>query len=116
MDDVASTFHSTLDPVNFTLNPDLTEAERGELAVEVQFYGLLRLMMPSEVPCYAQEQIGVALLERACSAGATKGAMQTAVAMARALVIEMGSTTPWLTPTLQDLRQGLTLVHVPAQR
>ena len=93
--------------MSFTLNPDLTDAERGELAVEVQFYGLLRLMMPTEVPYYAQEQIGVALLESACVIG-TKRALQTRVAMARALVFEMGSTTPWLTAEFQDLRYVIT--------
>jgi hypothetical protein len=31
--DAASTCHTTLDPASFRLNPDLTEAERGELAV-----------------------------------------------------------------------------------
>ena len=55
MDDVANTIHSTLAPVNFTLIPDLTLAERGELAVEVQLYGLIRGMTPSMVPYFAQE-------------------------------------------------------------
>ena len=103
MDDEASTFHSTFGSVSFTLNPDLTDAERGELAVEVQFYGLLRLMMPTEVPYYAQEQIGMAILQRACDVG-TKGLLQLAVALARALVFEMGSTSPWLTAEFQDSR------------
>jgi hypothetical protein len=100
-------FPSALDPVSFTLNPDLTAAERGELAVEVQFYGLLRLMMPTEVPYYAQEQIGVAFLLRACAAG-TIPALQSAVATARELVFEMGSTTPWLTAEFQDARYVIT--------
>jgi hypothetical protein len=103
MDDVANTLYSTLDAVSFTLNPDLTEAERGELAVEVQFYGLLHLMMPTLVPYYAQEQIGVALLQRACVVG-TKHALQSAMATARAMVFEMGSTTPWLTAEFQSVR------------
>ena len=34
------------DPVSFSLSPDLTEAQRAELTVEVQFYGLLDRMMP----------------------------------------------------------------------
>jgi len=107
VEDVVSTFHSTLDPASFTLNPDLTAAERGELAVEVQFYGLLRLMMPTEVPYYSQEQIGVALLQGACVTG-TKMALETAVVQARALVFEMGSTTPWLTAEFQDARYIVT--------
>jgi len=75
--------------------------------VEVQFYGLLRLMMPTEVPYYAQEQIGVALLQRACVAG-FKHELQSAVALARAIVFEMGSTTPWLAAEFQDLRYVIT--------
>jgi len=105
--DVASTHHSTLEPVCFKLSSALTEEQRAELAVEVQFYGLLRLMMPTEVPYYAQEQIGVALLKGACVTG-TMRALQTAVAQARALVYEMGSTTPWLNEQFQDLRYVIT--------
>ena len=93
--------------MSFTLNPDLTEAERGELAVEVQFYGLLHLMMPTLVPYYAQEQIGVALLPRACVVG-TQPALQSAMATARAMVFEMGSTTPWLVAKYQDVRYVIT--------
>jgi hypothetical protein len=95
------------DPVSFTLSPDLTEAQSAELAVEVQFYGLLRLMMPTAVPYYAQEQIGEALLRRACVAG-TDHALRAAVAQARELVVEMGSTTPWLTEEFQDARYVIT--------
>jgi hypothetical protein len=73
----------------------------------VQFYGLLHLMMPTEVPYYEQELIGVALLQYACNVG-TRGALQTAVAMARELVFEMGGTTPWLTATFQDARYVIT--------
>jgi len=73
--------------------------------VEVDFYGLLDNMMPY----VTQEEIGVALLKRACDApGTTKRALQTAVAQARALVIEMGSTTPWLAATFQDARYVIT--------
>ena len=93
--------------MNFVLSSDLTEGQRGQLAVEVQFYGLLRLMMPTEVPYYAQEQIGVALLKGACAFG-TKFALQSAVAMARALVFEMGSTSPWLTAEYQDAQYVIT--------
>jgi len=107
VDNLASTFYSALDPASFTLSKDLTESQREELAVEVQFYGLLRLMMPTAVPYYAQEQVGVARLQRAHRIG-TKGALQTAVATARALVFEMGSTTPWLTAEFQDLRYVIT--------
>ena len=38
----------------------------------------------------------------------TKRALQTAVAQARALVIDMGSTTPWLVAEFQDLRYVIT--------
>jgi len=89
--------------VNFTLSLDLTESQRGELAVEAQFYGLLRLMMPY----YAQEEIGVALLRRACVTG-TKRALRSAVSQARALTVEMGSTTPWLADESQDARFVIT--------
>jgi hypothetical protein len=95
--------YSTLDPGSFTLRHDLTEDERAELAVELQFYGLLDRIMPY----FAQEQIAVALLKRACEDG-TKSALQTAVAQARALVFEMGSTTPWLTDEFQDARYVIT--------
>ena len=117
MDDVASTSHSTLDPVSFKLSPDLTEAERGELAVEVQFYGLLRLMMPTEVPYYVQERLGAALLQGACEGIALLNdahdarnvrKLQSFVAMGRAVVFEMGSATPWLTEEFQDLRYLIT--------
>jgi hypothetical protein len=78
---------------------------RAELAVELQFYGLLDRMMPY----YAQEQIGVALMKSACDTpGTTRRALQTAVAQARALVFDMGSTTPWLTDEFQDLRYVIT--------
>jgi hypothetical protein len=106
VDDVASNFYWTLAPVMFTLSPDLTETQRSELAVEVQFYGLLDRMLPV-VPYYAQERIAAALLKRACIAG-TKRALQSAVSAARALVFEMGSTTPWLTDEFQDLRYVIT--------
>jgi len=102
--DVASAIHSILYPVSFKLSSTLTKEQRGELAVEADFYGLLDRVMPY----YAQEQIGVALLKSACNTGTTKGALQTAVAMARALEFEMGSTTPWLTAKFQDLRYVIT--------
>ena len=63
MDDVASTCYSTLDHGSFTLS--LTGILRDELAVELQFYGLLGRV----IPYYAQEQIGVELLTRACLTG-----------------------------------------------
>jgi hypothetical protein len=56
---------------------------------------------------YAQDQIGVALLKRACTVG-TAPALQTAVATARALTFEMGSTTPWLSEEFQDARFVIT--------
>jgi hypothetical protein len=77
---------------------------RAELAVELQFYGLLDRVMPY----YAQGQTGVALLKSACSAGATKRALQTAVAQARALVFDLGSTNPWLDEDFQDARYAIT--------
>jgi len=48
VDDVASTFYSTLDPGSFTLSQALARAgdPRAELAVELQFYGLLDRVMP----------------------------------------------------------------------
>jgi len=55
--------------------------------VEVQFYNLLDRMMPY----YAREQIGVDLLKRAVITGTTP-ALQAAVAQARSLVFEMGSS------------------------
>ena len=104
MDDQASTIHLTLEAVSFMLSLDLTQSQRAELVVEAQFYGLLDRVMPY----YAQEQIGVALLRSACNAGGTKRALQTAVATARALVFEMGSTTPWLTAEFQGARYVIT--------
>jgi len=46
-------------------------------------------------------------LQRACVVG-TKHAVQLAVAQARAIVFEMGSSTPWLTAEFQDLRYVIT--------
>jgi hypothetical protein len=87
------------DAGSFELSSDMTEGQRKELAVELQFYGLLDRMMPY----YAQERVGQALLQRACFAG-TNHELQTAVAQARVLVFEIGSTTPFLTDEFQDLR------------
>ena len=87
----------------FELSSDLTEGQRKELAVEVEFYGLLDHMMPY----HAQELIGKAILQRACRAG-TKSALQTAVAQVRELVFEMGSTTPFLTDEFQDTQWSIT--------
>ena len=104
---MASHSHLTLEPVSFQLSPDLTEAQRRELAVEAEFYGLLDRMMPPAVPYCEQDQIGVRLLKRACFSG-TKRALRSAVATARTLVIEMGSATPWLTAEFQDARYVIT--------
>jgi len=71
--------------------------------VELRFYCLLDPLMPY----YAQEQIGVALLKRACVAG-TQRALQTAVAQACVLVFEMGTSTPWLMEEFQDARYVIT--------
>jgi hypothetical protein len=59
------------------------------------------------VPYYAQEEAGVGLLQRACVTG-TMRALQTAVSSARALVFDMGSTTPWLIDRFQDARYVIT--------
>jgi hypothetical protein len=69
VDDVSSTCYSTLEPVSFKLSSTLTDEQSAELTVELQFYGLLRYVMPSKAPYYAQGQTGVALLQRACVAG-----------------------------------------------
>jgi len=105
VDDVASNFYSALVPVTFTLRHalSLTGDSRAELAVELQFYGLLDRVMPY----YAQEQIGVALLKSACNAG-TNVALQTALATARLLVFEMGSVNQWVTDEFQDARYVIT--------
>jgi hypothetical protein len=91
------------DAGSFELSSDMTEGQRRELVVELQFYGLIDHM----IPYYAQEQEGQALLRRACLAG-TKQGLQTAVAQARELVFEIGSTTPFLTEEFQDLRFVIT--------
>jgi len=91
------------DTGSFTLSPAVTGPQRAELASELQFYGLLERVMPY----HALEQIGVSLLKQACAAG-TKQALQAAVAQARALVVQMGSTTPWLSEEFQDARYLIT--------
>jgi len=73
--------------------------------VEATFFGLLDLMMPG--PYQTQERVGQSLLRGACVAG-TRRALETAVAQARALVFEMGSTTPFLAEEYQDLRWVIT--------
>ena len=103
MDDLGeSIIPSTFEAVSFTLSPDLTQSQRAELAVELQFYGLLERMMPY----HAQERIGVTVLRAACAVG-TELVLRAAVATARALVFEMGSTTPWLNDQFQDLRYAI---------
>jgi hypothetical protein len=84
----------------------LGEAQREDLKVELEFYGLLDRVMPY----YEQERIGQSLLKRACLAGTigTKLALQTAVALSGALVFEMGSSTPFLSEEFQDLRFVIT--------
>jgi hypothetical protein len=78
-------------------------AQREELALELEFYGLLDRMMPY----YAQERVGQSLLRRACLVG-TKAFITTAVAQARALIFDMGSTTPFLNEEVQDIRCVIT--------
>mmetsp|Transcript_36123 Transcript_36123/g.88991 ORF Transcript_36123/g.88991 Transcript_36123/m.88991 type:complete len:393 (+) Transcript_36123:296-1474(+) len=91
------------DPGSFTLSPAMAGGARAELAVEAKFYGLLDRMMPY----YAQEQIGVSLLKQACATG-TELALEAAVAQARALVVQIGNTSPWLTEEFQDSRYAIT--------
>ena len=94
------------DPGSFLLSPaTLGDKQKAELAIETKFYGLVDHRMT--MPYYSQEQIGVSLLERAGVAG-TKKALRAAVAQARALVVEMGSTSPWLTDRFQDVRYLIT--------
>jgi hypothetical protein len=81
----------------------VTRGQKKELAVELEFYGLLDHVLPH----HAQEVIGRALLQRACLDG-TKHELQTAVAQVRALVFEIGSTTPFLKDEYQDLRLVIT--------
>jgi hypothetical protein len=88
---------------SFELSSDMPVGQREELAVELKFYSLLDRMLPY----YDQEQVGQALLRRACLAG-TKQGLQTAVAQACELVFEIGSTTPFLTEEFQDLRFVIT--------
>jgi hypothetical protein len=87
----------------FELSSDVTSGQKKELAVELEFYGLLDHILPH----YAQEVIGRALLQRACLDGTTCE-LQTAVAQVRALVFKMGSTTPFLNDKFQDLRFVIT--------
>ena len=65
MIDVASTIRAILHSVCFKLSSTLTAEQRGERAVEADFYGLLDRVMPY----FMQEQIGVALQKRACVTG-----------------------------------------------
>jgi len=88
---------------SFKLSSDMTDGQKEELAVEIKFYGLLNCMKPY----YTQELVGQALLQRASLIG-TKFELQTAVAQARVLVFEMGSTTPFLSAEFQDLRFIIT--------
>ena len=96
------------DSGSFKLSSGVAEATRDELAVELEFYGLLDRMLPY----HAQEQVGHLLLQRACVAG-TKRELRTAVAQARALAFTFGSTTPFLKEAMQDLRFVITdrVVH-----
>ena len=99
------------DPARLALIPAmLDDMQKAELAAEVSFYSLQVEVDRRMMPCYVQEQqerIGVSLLGRACVTGTTE-ALQAAVAQARALVVEMGSTTPWLTEEFQDVRYAIT--------
>jgi hypothetical protein len=90
-------------PGRYTLSSDVTEGQKDELAVELEFYGLLDHMMPY----HASERVGQGLLRRACFTG-TKAELQTAVAQASTLIFEFGSTTPFLNDKFQDLRFVIT--------
>jgi hypothetical protein len=92
------------DPVEkFKLNVNVNEGQREELVAELEYFGLLDRMLPYQ----AQERVGQSLLRGACVDG-TRRALETAVAQARALVFEMGSTTPFLNEKYQDLRWVIT--------
>jgi hypothetical protein len=92
------------DPVEkFKLNVNVNEGQREELVAELAYFGLLDRMLPYQ----AQERVGQSLLRGACVDG-TKRALKTAVAQARALVFEMGSTTPFLADKFQNLRWVIT--------
>jgi hypothetical protein len=91
------------DSGSFELSSGMAEDQRKELAVEITFYGLLDHMMPY----YTQEKIGHALVQRACLAGIERD-IRAAVAQARALVFDFGSTTPFLVDKYQDLRFVIT--------
>jgi hypothetical protein len=101
-------FHYVLnflrDPVEkYTLNSNLNQGQTEELMVELEYYGLLDRMLPYRT----QERVGQSLLRRACLDG-TRHALKTAVAQARGLVFEMGSTTTFLDERVQDLRWVIT--------
>jgi hypothetical protein len=92
------------DPVEkYKLNANLNEGHREELMVELEYFGLLDRMLPYR----AQERVGQSLLQRACLDG-TRRALETAVAQARVLVFDLGSTTPFLRERFQDLRWVIT--------
>ena len=93
------------DSKSFKLSSDLTEGQKEALVVEVKFYGLLDHMMPG--PYLAQENVGQSLLQQTIISG-TKAERQTAVDQARALVFDIGSTTPFLKDEFQDLRFVIT--------
>jgi hypothetical protein len=91
----------------YTLSSDVTEGHRGELTKELEFYGLLDRMLPMPSPFRVQDIIGQSLLQRACVNG-SKLWVQAAVSQSRALVFEIGTTTPFLTDEFQDLRFVIT--------
>jgi hypothetical protein len=96
---------------DFELSSDITEGQRGELRKELEFYGLLDRMMPTPAPApspyAAQSLIGQSLLQRACVTG-TERALAAAVSLMRALVFDIGTTTPFLNEEFQDLRFVIT--------
>jgi hypothetical protein len=55
-----------------------------------------------------QERVAQSLLLRACASGSSKRERQLAVAQARVLVFNLGSTTPFLEDEFQDLRFVIT--------
>jgi hypothetical protein len=102
-------YNFTASPLH-RLYPDATEAQREELKMELNFYGLLDRVMPEEPepgPYAALDLLGQSLLKRACFAD-TERALRTAMAQSRVLVFVMGSTTPFLNEKFQDLRWVIT--------
>ena len=85
----------------------MPQAQREEILEEAEFYGMLDCIDLVPSPFSAQELIGESLLKAALIKG-TKIALLEALAQARALVFEMGSTTPFLRERYQNVRYAIT--------